>query len=1700
MSLKSRFLSLIPKKSTPEERRFFQELSKAVEGSGQQRSSSDAVYDKFIGALGKLGFPVRTDGSLNVNTPTVPTGFEVNAGFTTIMLKWDAPTYAGHDHTEVYRAETDDLNAALANGVHLRAYYQLIADSAEMDQGYYYWVRHVNKVGQKSGFNAPQGTYGRTQVNIAQVIENLEGEISETQLAQDLAGRIDLIDTDDLVGSVGYRVNELKQYTDGKVSDVNQYVDGIRDLIDQRIDGFELDVTGRLGDVNTGLTDINDQLELADQRVSDLSLHVEDKIDSLKLDSIRMADDLGASTLEAILRTERLGQSLRDVGIEWDKENGKATFFAVDNAQERISEVFVELDAVNATLTQKVTLAEVDQALTNYILDPTQLPEIEDIRGTLNDLEIELNGVQGAITLKADTTLITDPENGLNVRVNSAVQRIDSLEGVVSTKLDSSEFTPVEARLTQAEQELSILDGAQFTTMVADSKFKAERDDLTAYDVLRGALGLQDNYKKFANEIAVARQELNAKVNDNSEAEASARLELLAKINDNSGAIVQEQVVRSTETSALAQDISGLVAVVEDPLTGLNSKASNNQLSEAMATEQEARATAISDMKAEVESEEGVLSGRISDLSEVITNPETGVITQRITQFKAELEGEDGLITATNNRVDSAIATEREVRASSIQDLSSGMSAIDKDLALAEMVEFDERLKASLKIDRVAKEVAIARRELNTKVNDNREAEASERLLLLARIDDNEGMIFNESLVRASEDAVLAGQINVLDTKFTGEIATTSANIAQLNEAISDESEARATSVTALDTKFTGELVNTNASIAQLNEAISDESEARATSISDLDTKFTNDLATTNANVTSLSEAISDESEARATSISSLSASLVISNLLYNEDYSLGYSFGTHSSDAVLRAAQTVSLRPAGVDWAPADRPVLEIMQGLPVNTGNIEVVVYFNNLLIGVDNGTGAPAKAGRKYAVSAKVSAHRCDSRIALVFRESDKTWISAVYSKLNEGVAGNIADPESYMHLCASGVAPAGTEFVQLIVLKSDTYVGQNSSYTFVHKPMLSEVSLDSDYNDDNPLPYQGVSSDIVQLNKVSVTEKEARTTSVAELDTKFTGEFAATNANVTSLSEAISDESEARATALTALESNFNGQLDTKASITQLNEAISTESSARATAIQQAAASLNDTIAAVETKAEAAIDGVDDINLQYTVKLDANGYVSGFGLMNDGETSDFRINADRFSIGKPGVSDRSPFIFDTTNDKLYLSGDVHVLGTMSVSGLDSGKLGSGVDFIIGEDAIMMNGDGSFVLSGAGGPATNNYMSLTSDGELVSFLYRGAGLGHIPYKSLKRVESGVANNGVTVNIPGYWTQRPSIAVSPSYIKSYSSAYSQQDQFWHVSADEVIEVSTGQWSFKPVARLELGDSSGVQALNLNSGSISTNTYTSGLVITPANTSSIDIAVSASSVRGTGTTPNFYYRKVDWRVKYRVVGSTSWSYSSYKTITYGASQSAIADSRVLALSPAAYEYQVEFVSADAGGTYSSGSVEYDYNTASVSKATEVSKSVNGINDSLSFGLPSYSPPSGWSVYTVTYAFQYAYRLASNTTMVGASVQMQNANVFHMLGSNSTAGDINTWINKSVTSSSYNTGFLDGSLGSSCHISSCSSASLKVRNATVSIGIRRPRTNSTTPSNSFSVTGYSYELSSALVLEEGTLNWLAIGV
>lgn len=120
------------------------------------------------------------------------------------------------------------------------------------------------------------------------------------------------------------------------------------------------------------------------------------------------------------------------------------------------------------------------------------------------------------------------------------------------------------------------------------------------------------------------------------------------------------------------------------------------------------------------------------------------------------------------------------------------------------------------------------------------------------------------------------------------------------------------------------------------------------------------------------------------------------------------------------------------------------------------------------------------------------------------------------------------------------------------------------------------------------------------------------------------------------------------------------------------------SANASAISALSARVGTNEAAVAVTASALVDTQGDVtNLEarYTVKVDVNGYVAGYGLAvteNNGvPTSEFIVLADRFAIVHPGDTPVVPFV--VTGGVTYLQNVV--VGGALIDNLDAGVINGG-----------------------------------------------------------------------------------------------------------------------------------------------------------------------------------------------------------------------------------------------------------------------------------------------------------------------------------------------------------------------------------------------------------------------------------------
>lgn len=113
------------------------------------------------------------------------------------------------------------------------------------------------------------------------------------------------------------------------------------------------------------------------------------------------------------------------------------------------------------------------------------------------------------------------------------------------------------------------------------------------------------------------------------------------------------------------------------------------------------------------------------------------------------------------------------------------------------------------------------------------------------------------------------------------------------------------------------------------------------------------------------------------------------------------------------------------------------------------------------------------------------------------------------------------------------------------------------------------------------------------------------------------------------------------------------------------------------------SLGERITTVQSKADgntATVQtharSINGLEAQYTVKVDVNGKVAGYGLAttprNGTPESKFIVNADRFGVGSTGKADVFPFVVDTQKNRVGVNGELVVNGKAIIDRLNAGDI--------------------------------------------------------------------------------------------------------------------------------------------------------------------------------------------------------------------------------------------------------------------------------------------------------------------------------------------------------------------------------------------------------------------------------------------
>ena len=842
---------------------------------------------------------------------------------------------------------------------------------------------------------------------------------------------------------------------------------------------------------------------------------------------------------------------------------------------------------------------------------------LQDLELRITQAEIDIDGANAAIALKADETTVT----ALQQRLNSAEVRIDGLNSAIALKADQTTVDGVNTRLQSAEVEIDALNGRISQQVLDYEGIQGQIDDLTAAS-LQNSVNEHEGQEERRIKLALARQELNARIDDTNEAVANYRLELLALINENS-ALYEAQI------TAVANDLSAEVQSRET----LAAKVGQNTA--AIQTEQTARSTA-----------DEALSNRITTLQSTVNGNTAAIQTEQTTRANADTALSNRITTlqSTVNSNTAAIQTEAQTRADADtaeakarQTLASKVSQNTAAIQTESTTRANADSALSTRIDTLQSTVNNNTAAIQTEAKaraDADSAEAQARQTLATKVNSNTAAIQTEQTTRASADTALSNQISTLRT-------TVNSNTA----AIQAEETARA----AADTAETNARKTLQATVNKNTTAIQTEETARINADNGLSSRITSLQTKVNSNTAEIQteqQTRANADSALASQITSIQAydGLTAEELQAQIDALTAASFqnsvNEHEGQEGRRIKIALAREELSAEIDETNRAVSEYrLQLLAVINENSAL---YDRKIQAVANDLSAEVKS--RETLAATVGQNTTAIRNEQTTRANADNALSSQISTLTTKVNGNTAAIQTEAKTRANADTAESNARQTL-----QTKVNANTA--------AIQTETNARVNADNGLTSQisTLQTKVGQNTTAIQDEKKAR----ADADTAEANARKTLQSKVEDNAAAIQDEQETRASAVETLAQRIE-QIqavadDNSAAIKEETRVRATENSVMSQNVTDLQTAFNGHTASIQVNALAVSDINGKMETTYTIKLDNDNYVMGTQLLNGGPgQSSFVVSADSFMVVKPGsTSPRQMMVYDSETGQLALN---------------------------------------------------------------------------------------------------------------------------------------------------------------------------------------------------------------------------------------------------------------------------------------------------------------------------------------------------------------------------------------------------------------------------------------------------------------
>lgn len=353
-------------------------------------------------------------------------------------------------------------------------------------------------------------------------------------------------------------------------------------------------------------------------------------------------------------------------------------------------------------------------------------------------------------------------------------------------------------------------------------KVEENADEIGKHEVRIDSLEVSN--ENVNNELAQTKASLqNASLAliNNSLAQTNTRVTLTAQYkkgrNETKAQIDRIDNVIAEEKKSTAESLETITAEIS--AMDSNTKGEIARVDKAIATETQARTEAISNVNASISSLENKTNASVSRLDKAISD-ETQARSDAITEVKADLTTLENNTNASVSRLDQAIADESSARAQAISGISAELGLVEN------------------KVD---------------KNNDE--------------IDQAKASLQNASLALINNSIAQSKASTVIEAKYRKGQIKTKAEIARIDTAIADETQARAEAISSLEANINE---NISAKITDISTALATHEASSAEKFVQISASFDD----VNSSITEWSRAMATADEALSTRIDQLKVTI----------------------------------------------------------------------------------------------------------------------------------------------------------------------------------------------------------------------------------------------------------------------------------------------------------------------------------------------------------------------------------------------------------------------------------------------------------------------------------------------------------------------------------------------------------------------------------------------------------------------------------------------------------------------------------------------------------------------------------------------------------------------------------------------------------------------------------------------------------